>query len=92
MISPIKELKDKLLRIEDALYQFRAKANQDLTNHPVRLNTKFTALSGFVESDDSKPTQQQNDQYNSLSKSLAEQLKKLEDLKPAMQSKAKTNG
>jgi len=87
----IKELKDKLLRIEDALYQFRAKANQDLTNHPVRLNTKFTALGGFVESDDSKPTKQQNDQYNSLSKSLTEQLKALDALKPAIQSKSRPN-
>ncbi|ADB37618.1 WD40/YVTN/BNR-like repeat-containing protein [Spirosoma linguale] len=86
------ELKDKLLRIEDALYQFRAKANQDLTNHPVRLNTKFTALGGFVESDDSKPTQQQKDQYNSLSKTLDEQLKSLENLKPTIQSKIRPNG
>ncbi|MCX6215894.1 glycosyl hydrolase [Spirosoma sp.] len=86
------ELKDKLLRIEDALYQFRAKANQDLTNHPVRLNTKFTALGGFVESDDSKPTQQQKDQYNSLSKTLDEQLKALENLKPTIQSKIRPNG
>ncbi|GAB3014597.1 WD40/YVTN/BNR-like repeat-containing protein [Spirosoma pulveris] len=86
------ELKDKLLRIEDALYQFRAKANQDLTNHPVRLNTKFTALGGFVESDDSKPTQQQKDQFNSLSKSLDEQLKALENLKPTIQSKIRPNG
>lgn len=86
------ELKDKLLRIEDALYQFRAKANQDLTNHPVRLNTKFTALGGFVESDDSKPTQQQKDQYNSLSKSLEEQLKALENLKPTIQRKISPTG
>ena len=88
----VKELKDQLLRIEDELYQYRAKATQDLTNHPVRLNTKFTALSGFVESDDSKPTQQQGEQYNALAKSLAEQLKKLENLKPAIQRKLRPNG
>ncbi|WP_332367933.1 hypothetical protein [Spirosoma telluris] len=88
----VKELKDKLLRIEDELYQYRAKATQDLTNHPVRLNTKFTALEGFVESDDSKPTQQQSDQYNSLSKKLADQLKALDNLKPAIQNKLRPNG
>ncbi len=88
----VKDLRDKLLRIEDELYQYRAKATQDLTNHPVRLNTKFTALSGFVESDDSRPTQQQTDQYNSLSKKLAEQLKALNNLKPAIQNKLSPNG
>ena len=88
----VKDLKNKLLRIEDELYQYRAKATQDLTNHPVRLNTKFTALEGFVESDDSKPTQQQSDQYNSLSKKLIEQLKALDNLKPAIQSKIRPNG
>ncbi len=88
----VKELKDQLLRIEDELYQYRAKANQDLTNHPVRLNTKFTALSGFVESDDSKPTQQQGEQYRALAKSLADQLKKLENLKPAIQRKLHPTG
>ncbi|RIV18633.1 glycosyl hydrolase [Fibrisoma montanum] len=88
----VKELKDQLLRIEDALYQYRAKATQDLTNHPVRLHTKFTALAGFIESDDSKPTQQQGEQYNALSKSLAEQLKKLETVKAAVQRKLRPTG
>ncbi len=88
----VKEIKDQLLRIEDELYQYRAKATQDLTNHPVRLNTKFTALEGFIESDDSKPTQQQGEQYNTLAKSLAEQLKKLEALKPTVQRKLRPTG
>jgi len=88
----VKELKDQLLRIEDELYQSKAKANQDLTNHPVRLNTKFTALGGFVDADDSKPTKQQGDQYNTLSKNLAEQLKKLDVLKPAVQRKLQPSG
>lgn len=88
----VKELKDQLLRIEDELYQSKAKANQDLTNHPVRLNTKLTALGGFIDADDSKPTKQQGDQYNTLSKNLAEQLKKLEVLKPAVQRKLQPSG
>jgi len=88
----VKELKDQLLRIEDELYQSKAKANQDLTNHPVRLNTKFTALGGFVDADDSKPTKQQGDQYYTLSKNLAEQLKKLDVLKPAVQRKLQPSG
>lgn len=88
----VKELKDQLLRIEDELYQSKAKANQDLTNHPVRLDTKITVLGGFVESDDSKPTQQQGEQYNTLSKRLAEQLKKLETVKSAVQRKLQPTG
>ena len=83
----VKELQDKLLRIEDELFQYRAKATQDLTNHPVRLHTKFTALAGFVESDDSPPTQQQQEQYNSLSQKLTNQLNALEKLKPVVQGK-----
>jgi len=82
-------IKDKLLRIEDALYQFRAKANQDLTNYPVRLHTKLTALAGFVESDDSKPTKQEYEQYEILSRSLAGELKKLTDVKVEYTAKTK---
>lgn len=88
----VKELKDELLRIEDKLYQSKAKANQDLTNHPVRLDTKITVLGSFVESDDSKPTQQQGEQYNTLAKSLDEQLKKLETVKSAVQRKLRPTG
>ncbi|MBC7921018.1 MAG: glycosyl hydrolase [Ferruginibacter sp.] len=73
--------RDQLLRIEDALVQFRAKATQDLTNHPVRLDTRLTVLAAFVESDDSKPTRQQREHYALLSRSLAEELRKLATLK-----------
>ena len=83
----VRALKDKLLLVEDELYQYRAKATQDLTDNPVRLNTKFTALAGFAESDDSKPTQQQYDQYTNLSKRLAEQLKKLAEIKSAVRNR-----
>lgn len=75
----IVEMKNKLLRVEDQLVQ--VKANQDLTNYPVRLDTKLIRLAGFVEYGDAKPTQQHHEKYNELTKKLQEQLEKLEELK-----------
>ena len=85
----VEKVKDQLLRIEDALVQFRAKATQDLTNHPVRLDTRLTVLAAFVESDDSGPTKQQREHYALLSRNLAEELRKLAALKEAFPDPAK---
>jgi photosystem II stability/assembly factor-like uncharacterized protein len=87
----VAEMKDKLRRIEEELVQVRAKANQDLTNYPVRLDTKLISLAGFVESGDAKPTQQQQDKYLELSKKLEDQLQKLKTVKQEMSSKMKLN-
>jgi len=85
----VAEMKDKLRRIEEELVQVRAKANQDLTNYPVRLDTKLISLAGFVESGDTKPTKQQQDKYVELSGKLQEQLKKLQSVKQEMSNKIK---
>ena len=83
----VQDMKNKLLRIEDQLVQVKAKANQDLTNYPVRLDTKLIALARFVESGDTKPTQQQQEKYRELSENLDMQLKKLEELKREFNTK-----
>ncbi|MEJ7767373.1 MAG: hypothetical protein WKF89_06145 [Chitinophagaceae bacterium] len=77
----VQDLKDKLLRVEDGLVQVRAKANQDLTNYPVRLDTKLITLAAFIESGDIKPTAQHKDKYTELTTKLADQLKTLEIVK-----------
>lgn len=79
----------KLLRIEDELVQANAKANQDLTNYPVRLDTKLISLAGFVESGDIKPTIQQQEKYMELSNKLADQIKTLEVVKKQIATQLK---
>jgi photosystem II stability/assembly factor-like uncharacterized protein len=83
------DLKDKLRRVEDKLVQVKAHANQDLTNYPVRLDTKLISLSRFVEFGDEKPNQQQKEKYEELSTKLKEELEQLETLKKDVENKVK---
>ncbi|HZG25866.1 MAG TPA: hypothetical protein VEZ17_14855, partial [Chitinophagaceae bacterium] len=85
----VQDLKDKLMRVEDALVQVKAKANQDLTNYPVRLDTKLISLAGFVESGDIKPTMQQQEKYGELAKKLEQQLQTLAEVKKEMATRLK---
>jgi hypothetical protein len=80
-------VRDKLLRIEDELVQVNAKANQDLTNYPVKLDTKLISLAGFVESGDVKPALQHKQKYEELSGKLKVQIKSLEEVKKEMPEK-----
>jgi photosystem II stability/assembly factor-like uncharacterized protein len=81
--------RDKLVRIEDELVQVKAKANQDLTNYPVRLDTKLITLAGFVESGDVKPGLQHKQKFTELSEKLNVQLKILEEVKKEVKAKTK---
>ncbi len=81
-------LRDKLIRIEDELVQVKAKANQDLTNYPVKLDTKLITLAAFVESGDVKPPRQHQEKYTELSEKLKTQLKILDEVKKQMPAKA----
>jgi photosystem II stability/assembly factor-like uncharacterized protein len=83
------ELRMKLLRIEDELVQVKAKANQDLTNYPVKLDTKLISLAGFVESGDVKPAMQHKEKYSELSQKLETQLTTFEALKKEIATKTK---
>jgi len=83
------DLKDKLRRVEDKLVQVKAHANQDLTNYPVRLDTKLISLSNFVEFGDEKPNQQQKEKYEELSTKLKEELEQLESIKKDVENKVK---
>ncbi|MCE2755851.1 MAG: hypothetical protein LW818_07680, partial [Ignavibacteriae bacterium] len=44
--------------IENRLVQNKAKAGQDLLNHPMKLNNKLSALTSTIASADAKPTEQ----------------------------------
>jgi photosystem II stability/assembly factor-like uncharacterized protein len=82
-------LRYQLNAIEDELIQVKAKANQDLTNYPVRLDTKLISLAGFVESGDVRPALQHKQKYKELSDKLSIQLKKLEEIKKQMALQSK---
>ena len=49
---------DTLSAIENRLVQNKAKAGQDLLNHPMKLNNKLAALTSTIASADAKPTEQ----------------------------------
>ncbi len=74
-------IKDQLLRIEDAIAQFRAGAYQDLTNYPVKIHSKLLMLNNFVESADGKPTKASYELHTRLQGELDVQIQKLEELK-----------
>jgi hypothetical protein len=76
-----KALKEKLQPIEDELIQHKAKAVQDLLNHPVKLNNKLAALGAWVvQYSEGAPTQQALDVFADLSLQVDDQLNKLKQI------------
>ena len=71
-----KSLDKKMIEVEEALIQTKAKSGQDVLNFPVRLNNHLVALSGVVGSADSPPTEQSYEVFDMLSKAVDEQLTK----------------
>ena len=63
-----KKITDSLSVIEGELVQTKAKAFQDLLNHPVKLNNKIASLAGVASSADGRPTQQTRDLLEALSR------------------------
>lgn len=63
-----------LSAVEAQVYQVRNQSSQDPLNYPIRLNNKIAALSGVVESADSKPTAQSYEVFTELSRALDAQL------------------
>ena len=71
-----KQLDKKMIEVEEALIQTKAKSSQDVLNYPIRLNNQLVALGGVVASADSAPTQASYDVFETLSKQLDQQLSK----------------
>jgi hypothetical protein len=55
----------------------RSGSSQHPLNYPIKLNNKIAALSGVIESADSKPTDQSYTVYNELTGELDKQLQRL---------------
>ena len=67
----IKQMADsinkQMTKIEEALYQTKAKSGQDVLNYPIRLNDKIGGLYSYAESGNYAPTKQVRETYSDLS-------------------------
>jgi photosystem II stability/assembly factor-like uncharacterized protein len=57
----------KITRIEEGLYQTKAKSGQDVLNYPIRLNDKISGLFDVANSGYTVPNQQVQEAFTSLS-------------------------
>jgi hypothetical protein len=74
------QLKDKLSKVEEEIYQVRLQSNQDPLNYPIKLNNKIAALLNAVEGSEGMPTAQSNEVFTELSARLDQQLAWLKDI------------
>ncbi|MFS8083248.1 MAG: WD40/YVTN/BNR-like repeat-containing protein [Ginsengibacter sp.] len=69
-VKEIKTLTDsinhRITRIEEALYQTKAKSGQDLLNYPIRLNDQISGLYDYAASGNYAPTAQVKEGYKYL--------------------------
>jgi photosystem II stability/assembly factor-like uncharacterized protein len=83
-VGEIKTLADsinkRMTRIEEALYQTKAKSGQDVLNYPIRLNDKIAGLYGYAVSGNAAPTKQVRDVYTDLSAQADAELNKLKSI------------
>jgi photosystem II stability/assembly factor-like uncharacterized protein len=79
--AEIQALADSLMKplgvVEGEVYQVKNRSSQDPLNFPIKLNNKIAALMGVIESADNRPTDQTYEVFAELSKTLDEQLQKM---------------
>ena len=66
--------------VEEALYQTKAKAGEDILNFPMRLNDRMAALYNVASSGNNVPTQQVKEAFGELSAEADVQLDKLKKI------------
>jgi hypothetical protein len=57
-IKSARHIIDQMTAAEEALYQTKAKAPQDVLNYPIRLNNKLSSLASAMAVGDHRPTEQ----------------------------------
>ncbi|MBE0650497.1 MAG: exo-alpha-sialidase [Bacteroidales bacterium] len=82
-----KPLVTNLNKIEDALIQVKSHASEDPLNYPVRLNNKLAALAASVGDSYNRPTKQDYEVFEELSKQVDVQL---DTLKPLLDQQVKS--
>lgn len=70
----------RLTKIEEALYQTKAKSSQDVLNYPIRINDKLAGLFNVVASGYTAPSQQSKEVYADLRVQADQQLLLLDDI------------
>ncbi len=80
----VKQLADSMVKsltkIEEALYQTKAKSGQDVLNFPIRLNDKISGLYGVAASGNNPPSKQVKEAFADLSSQADVQLNKLKSM------------
>jgi photosystem II stability/assembly factor-like uncharacterized protein len=71
---------DSLNAIEYRLVQNKAKAGQDLLNHPMKLNNKLAALTSTIASSDTKPTEQTYEAVKKITALIQKELDAVKEL------------
>ncbi len=70
----------KMTVIEEALYQTKAKAGEDILNFPMKLNDRLAAIYSAASSGNNAPTLQEQEAYTNLAAETDEQIKKLKSI------------
>ena len=80
-LGEIKTMADSITKrmtsIEEALYQTKAKSEEDVLNYPIRLNDQIGGLYNYAASGNYPPTQQVKEAYSFLSAKADVELNKL---------------
>ena len=81
MLQPQADTINKqLTEIEEAFYQTRAKAGEDILNFPMRLNDRVSAIYSVASSGNNPPTQQVKDAFGEVKLAADNELNKLKSL------------
>jgi photosystem II stability/assembly factor-like uncharacterized protein len=71
----------QLTKVEEALYQTKAKSFQDVLNFPIRINDKLSGVFDAANSGNMAPSKQAKDVYAELKQQAQVELNRLEQLK-----------
>lgn len=73
-------IQNHMTKIEETLYQTKAKSHQDVLNYPIRLNDQIAGLYYYAASGNYPPTQQVRDAYDFLTEKADAELLKLKKI------------
>ncbi len=72
---------NRLTRVEEALYQTKAKSGQDILNYPIRINDKIAGMFEYASSGYSIPSEQVKLLYDELSAEAGQYLAALKQIR-----------
>jgi photosystem II stability/assembly factor-like uncharacterized protein len=70
----------RMTKIEEALYQTKAKSEEDVLNYPIRINDQIAAIYDYAASGNYAPTQQVKEAFSFLSEKADGELSKLKTI------------